>query len=167
MKKLIALVIAVLVICAVPAMAFAADSPSGEKVYNVTVQKADIDGTDKTQVTVDEGGNIVVKADATVGTFNSWKIYKLEGTGTSAKYVEAVAGTDYTVVTGTMKDASLTVKPLTDIVICANYDDKLTDPKTGDMSEEAPKTGANIALLVFVCTLSLAGAGVAAKKIAA
>lgn len=167
MKKLIALVIAVLVICAVPAMAFAADSPNAEKVYNVTVQKADIDGTDKTQTTVKENGNVVVKADTAVGTFNSWKIYKLEGTGASAKYVEAVAGTDYTVVTGTLKDASLTVKPLTDIVICANYNNKLTDPKTGDMSEEAPKTGASVALLAFVCTLSLAGAGVAAKKIAA
>lgn len=167
MKKLIALVIAVLVICAVPAMAFAANSPSGEKVINVSVQKADIDGSDKTQVTVKEGGSVSVKTDASVGTFNNWKIYKVTGTGTAAKYVEAVAGTDYTVVTGTLKDAALTVKPLTDIVICANYNNKLTDPKTGDMSEEAPKTGASVALLAFVCTLSLAGAGVAAKKIAA
>lgn len=185
MKKLLALVLAVLVVCAVPAMAFAADSPGGKKIYNVTVQKASIDGTDKTQTTVDDGGNITVKVDASVGTFNNWKIYKVSTTTADAgvaaeaavltvgdltaatKYVEAVEGTDYTIVSGSLKSTTVTVKPLTDIVICANYNNMLTDPQTGSMNEKAPQTGVNVALLVFVCALSLAGVGVAVKKVVA
>ncbi len=177
MKKIIALILAAMIVCALPAMAFAADSPSGAKTFSITVQKADVEGTDKTQITVNEGGTVTAKVDKEVGTFNNWKIYKVVDSGASqltvgelsaaAKYVEAVANTDYVLVTGTLKDTTITVKPLTDIVICANYNNKITDPMTGNMTQNAPQTGSNVALLVFIGAVALAGVAVVTKKVVA
>lgn len=178
MKKFIALALAALIVCALPVMALAADSPAAEETIKVTIQKATADGASNKTVEVVRGqGTITVVADPTQGTFREWTIFKVETTNAQSgaigtltaetKYSVAKEGTDYTIVDGTLKTSPLTVKPLTDIVICGNYDSKITDPQTGEAKENAPKTGANTVAMVVIAVLALAGAGVATKKVLA
>ena len=170
MKKILALLLAALIVCALPVVAMAAKNPSSEKVFQVTVQKGAVDGqtADKSQVTVAENGAITMKAVESAGKFNSWKVYKaVDATAAAAanvKYVEATANVDYVIVSGSLTESTITIKPLTDIVVCGNYDGKITDPQTGNASSVSDKTGYNFALLAVVCVLAVAGAGVAAKK---
>ena len=191
MKKIIALALAALIVCALPVMALAVDSPAAQEVVKIVVQKGKNDVSENQTVEVVRGtGTITVTADPTQGTFREWMIYKVEddaATGAAigeltaaAKYTKAVEGTDYEIVSGTLTTSPLTVKPLTDIVITGNYnktvtttDGKtqevkmITDPQTGEAKETSPKTGANTAILVVIAVLALAGAGVATKKVLA
>ena len=178
MKKFIALALAALIVCALPVMALAVDSPAATEMTKIVVQKATIQGVENTTVEVARGtGTITVVADPTQGIFREWMVYKVEddaatgaaiGDVTAAtKYTKAVQGTDYEIVSGTLTTSPLTVRPLTDIVITGNYDKKITDPQTGEMKETAPKTGANAVVFAVVAVLALAGAGIATKKVLA
>ncbi len=170
MKKLVALLLAALIVCALPVVAFAANSPAAGKVFQVTVQKGAADGvtSDKNTVTVEQNGNISLKAVESAGKFNSWKVYKAVNASSAAaasvKYVEATVNVDYEIVSGSLTSTAVTIKPLTDIVVCGNYDGKITDPQTGAANSVSDQTGYHVALLALVCVLAVAGAGVAVKK---
>ena len=175
MKKLIALALAALIVCALPVMAMAEPTPSPEapNLVHINIRKGTIQGSTNNAATTDGQGNITVVADPTLGKFNNWTIFKVVdgqaqqaaiGTTAETKYVAAVEGVDYVIVSGTLTTTTLTVRPLTDLVICGNYDGKITDPKTGESGSTAPKTGANTAVLIVVAALALAGAGYATKK---
>ena len=176
MKRLIALALAALIVCSLTVTAFAAGSPVAPKVINTTIQKGTINGATNNAATTDGNGTITVVADPTLGTFNNWTVFKVvDGTQQAAigdtaeiKYVTAVEGTDYVIVAGSLTSSTMTVRPLTDLVICGNYNGKVTDPKTGeDSGSTAPKTGADVAILLAVAALALAGAGFATKKVLA
>lgn len=176
MKKFIALALAALIVCALPVMALAVDSPAAQEMVKVVIQKATADGGNQTVEIVRGTGTITVTADPTQGTFREWMIYKVEddaATGAAigdvtaaAKYTKAVQGTDYEIVSGTLTTSPLTVRPLTDIVITGNYDKKITDPQTGEMKDTAPQTGYTV-LFAVIAVLALAGAGFATKKVLA
>ena len=191
MKKFIALALVALIVCALPVMALAADSPAAEEMVKVVIQKGTTDSQKQTNDVVRGRGTITVTADPTQGTFREWIIYKVTddaATGAAiadvtaaTKYTKAVEGTDYEVVSGTLTTSPLTVRPLTDIVITGNYNKTvtntttgktevvkmITDPQTGAVTETSPKTGVNTAILVVIAVLALAGAGVATKKVLA
>lgn len=154
MKKLIAVMISLVLVLSFSVVAFAADSPSGTVVRTVTViNGANAKGAPQS---IPVGQSVTVTADSSKGTFNSWKVYKADGSA-------AVAGTDYTVSAGSLTATSLTITPLTDLIICGNYNGTITDPITGAASK-APQTGDFTVVYFGIAALAALAFGVTAKK---
>lgn len=189
MKKIIALVLSIVMICCFSVTAFAAESPSATEKVTVTVRKADLsDPTGKvdTEYTFDAGTTITVKADSKYGTFNSWSVYKEEtATGVSTtpkseivtlsvvkalaatKTVDAVQGTDYEIVKGSLTSSEMTIKVNTSVIVCGNYDNVKTDPNvaSGDGSSSSPQTGDMTVLYAVIVMLAVAAFGFGVKKV--
>lgn len=189
MKKIIALILCVVFVCALSVGVSAEKSPVADKVYAVTTivpeEKADItDNVKPATVKVNDGGTITVTAPATVKNddgetkFVGFKLYKkAAATGTAAAnegkvvalangLVEAVKGTDYDIVKGSLTDASVEIKPYTDIVVVANYKDVVIDPTTGvvTVQPESPATGSATAICFAIVGLAAAAVTFGAKK---
>lgn len=186
MKKIIALILSIVMVCCFSLTAFAADSPSASEKVTITVRKADVvDPTGKvdTEYTFDAGTTITVKANSKYGTFNSWSVYKSQasvGTTTgmvtlsvvknlaATKMVDAVAGTDYEIVKGSLTSEEMTIKLNTAVIICGNYDNVKTDPSASsnaDKSDSAPQTGDMTVAYVVVVMLAVAAFGFGVKKV--
>ena len=131
------------------------------------------------------GDKITVEANDKYGKFDSWSIYVISDvadlsangaaiTGTAKilnlaatqKAAAAKSGTDYKVVDGSLTSESLTVEILKDekIVICGNYDGKITDPLSGEATVDSGKKDSNspgtndISVMYAVFALLAAGA---------
>lgn len=185
MKKIIALVLSIVLICSLSVTAFAAQSPSATEKVTFTVRKADVvdpAGKVDTEYTLDAGTVITVKANSKYGTFNSWSIYKeaadTPATGmvtlsavktlATAKYVEAAAGTDYEIVKGSLTSSELTIKVNSALVVCGNYDNVKTDPSAlsnADGSANAPATSDMTAIYAVVIMLAVAAFAFGVKKV--
>ena len=192
MKKIIALILSIVMICCFSVTAFAAESPTASEKVTVTVRKADIvdpAGKVDTEYTFDAGTTITVKANSKYGTFNSWSVYKEEATveGVSApvnsgivtlsavkalaattKMVEAKAGTDYEIVKGSLTSSEMTIKLNTAVIVCGNYDNVKTDPaasSSADDSESAPQTGDMTAVYAVVVMLAVVAFTFGVKKV--
>lgn len=159
MKKIIALLIAVVMVFTLSVTAFAASSPSKDKVYKVII----VDG--KAGViaspTVDAGDAVELESSSKNGTFNNWTVYKADGK------TLAVLGVDYTIAGGTLNDEKAEIIPLADIIICANYNNVKTDPSVaikGDSSDKGPQTGDVAAMVLVLVMAVVAGFGLVAKK---
>ena len=189
MKKIIALVLCVVFVCALSVGVSAQDSPVADKVYAVTTivpeEKADItDNVKPAIVKVNDGGTITLTAPAAVKSddaetkFVGFKIYKkAAATGTAAAnegevialangLVEAVKGTDYDIVKGSLTDANVEIKPYTDLVVVATYKDVAIDPTTGvvTVQPESPATGSATAICFAIVGLAAAAVTFGAKK---
>lgn len=189
MKKIIALVLCVVFVCALSVGVSAEQSPVADKVFAVTTivpeEKADItDNVKPAIVKVNDGGTITLTAPATVknddaeAKFVGFKVYKkAAATGTAAAnegkvialangLVEAVKGTDYDIVKGSLTDASVEIKPYTDLVVVANYEDVVIDPTTGAVTvqPESPATGSATAICFAIVGLAAAAVTFGAKK---
>jgi 3-polyprenyl-4-hydroxybenzoate decarboxylase len=141
--------------------------------------------TDDAFVDVPVGSTLTIKADTkTYGTFNSWSIYTVEdATGTTAsggasvlnlavtqKTAKAVAGTDYSIVSGSLKSKTAKVKILSGkkFAICGNYGGKITDPLSassvaGTKTDKSAKTN-DLNVMYAVMVLLAAGAVVFGAK---
>lgn len=189
MKKIIALVLCVVFVCALSVGVSAQDSPVADKVYAVTTivpeEKADItDNVKPAIVKVNDGGTITLTAPAAVKSddaetkFVGFKIYKkAAATGTAAAnegevialangLVEAVKGTDYDIVKGSLTDANVEIKPYTDLVVVATYKDVAIDPTTGvvTVQPESPATGSATAICFAIVGLAAAAVTFGAKR---
>ncbi len=185
MKKIIALVLSIVMILCLSVTAFAAESPSATEKVTVTIRKAtavDPVGKVDTEYTLDAGATLTVKADSKYGTFNSWSVYKEDATTATTgmvtlsavknlaavKTVEAVEGTDYEIVKGSLTSTELTIKLNTAVIVCANYNNVKTDPNASsnaDGSDSAPSTGdMTVAYAMFV-VLAVAAFGFGVKKV--
>lgn len=193
MKKIIALILSVVMICCFSVTAFAADSPTATEKVTVTVRKAEVvDPTGKVDVeyTLDKGTLVTVKADETTyGTFKNWSIYTVSASveGVSApvnsgvitlsavknlaattKTATAVAGTDYEIVSGSLTAKEMTVKVNATVIICGNYGDVVTDPlsaSNADGSASAPATSDMTAVYAVIVMLAVAAFGFGVKKV--
>lgn len=192
MKKIIALILTVAMVCCFSVTAFAAESPSATEKVTVTVRKADVvdpAGKVDTEYTFDAGTTITVKANSKYGTFNSWSVYKVEASvdGVSAPVssgvvtlsavknlaattttVDAVAGTDYEIIKGSLTTSEMTIKLNTAVIVCGNYDNVKTDPNVvsgGDASDSAPQTSDMTAIYAIVVMLAAAAFGFGVKKV--
>lgn len=191
MKKIIALVLSIVLICCFSVTAFAAESPEATEKVTVTVRKADVtDGDVDVKYTFDKGAIVTVKANSKYGEFNSWSIYKVEASveGTASagvnsgivtlsavknlvaktETVAAVEGIDYEIVKGSLTATELTVKANSAIIICGNYDDVVTDPlksSTVDDSDSAPETGDMTVVYIAVVMLAVVAFGFGVKKV--
>lgn len=110
-------------------------------------------------------------ADPGKGTFNSWSIYVVTYTPDGKKvYNAAVAGKHYKIVVNgqplseaemnakledLLASGRITIIPLADLVICGNYNGKITSPKTFDYTP----------YFVMLAILSLAGVAFCGKKV--
>lgn len=169
MKKVIALLISIAMICCFSVTAFAAESPVASEKITVTLRKASSEGTvSKNDVayTVDKGYEITVKANSEFGKFNSWSVYKVDADN---KTSDAVSGTDYEIVKGSLTSDEMTVKVNSSAVICGNYDNVKTDPlsnSNSDNSASAPQTGDTMtAVYALVIMLSALVFGFSVKKV--
>ena len=184
MKKLIALVLSIVMICCLSVTAFAAESPEATEKVTVTIRKADVvdpAGKVDTEYTYDVGTTITLKADAKYGTFTSWSIYKEAATtpatgmvtlsvakAANAKYVEAVAGTDYEIVKGSLTTSEITIKLNAEVIVCGNYNNVITDPSAAsnaDDSANAPATGDMTIVYAAVIMLACAAFAFGVKKV--
>ena len=184
MKKIVALVLSVVMICCLSVTTFAAESPSATEKVTVTVRKADLfDPTGKidTEYTLDAGTTITVKANTKYGTFNNWSVYKKTAnaptTGmvtlsvvknlAASKTVDAVVGTDYEIIKGSLTTSEMTIKLYTSLIVCGNYDNVKTDPNSSsnaDGSASAPATGDMAVVYATLVALAVVTFGFGVKK---
>ena len=159
MKKVFAVVLAVILVMSLSVTAFAAvQSPQGVSVYKVYV----INGSGaKTQITeVAVGESITLTADPEMGKFDKWMIYKMDGS-------LAVEGEDYTIVSGSLTTETITIIPLANIIITGNYNGKITKFDVTNDEPVSPQTGdTSVVMLGAMMVLALAGAVVAKKQLA-
>ena len=155
MKKVLAIILCFVLSFALCISVAAEKSPVAKEKIQVMVRKASgtITNADGSKIekkpdifyAVEDGHAIEVTADENkYGKFDSWSVYKVVTEGGKTKYVAAVAGTDYTLVSGSLKDKTLKIEALVDLVLCANYDGKITDPaldsSAASKDPESPQT---------------------------
>lgn len=169
MKKLIALILSMVMVCCFCVTAFAAESPTASEKITITVVKGDLVqpvGKPDVEYTVDKGGNVIVKQNDKYGKFNDWTVYKVPTDG--GKPVVAVAGVDYEIIKGGLKESELTIKAKTTLIVCGNYNGVVTDPlskSNADNSANAPQTGDMTAVYVMFAMLAVAAFGFGVKKV--
>lgn len=156
MKKILAIMLCVIAIFSLSVTAFAVESPTGKPVHSVTVvTKPGVSGS---STTVKKGEIIKVSADPTAGKFDSWTVYKKDGS-------KAVEGVDYKYVEGGSKITPATLEIYADLIVCANYDGKITDPiTTQQKDDQSPQTGDFATMAMIVALFACAAVCFAAKK---
>lgn len=165
MKKIIAIALCLLTVCALSVSAFADNvvSPTAETTFHITLQAGvPVDGISSvgTENIVIEGNHVTVTPDSAKGEFNSWTIYRADDKSVAKE------GVDYVVVKGSLNEKEITIEPQTDLIICGNYDGKITDPATGNPKQDtSPKTGESIVLASAVAMLAAAAVVFGSKKI--
>ncbi len=190
MKKIIALILCVVSVFVLSVAVCAEASPVADKVYVVTTvipeeTTAEVGETIKpATVKVNDGGTITVTAPAEIkkeekkAEFTGFKVYKkavATGTANEAEgkvialangLVEAVKGVDYDIVKGSLTDATVEIKPYTDVVVVATYKDVVIDPTTGNVTvqPESPATGSATAICFVIVALAAAAVTFGAKK---
>ena len=169
MKKLIALILSIIMVCSLCVTAFAAESPTASEKIAVTVVKGEIlkpDGKPDVKYTIDKGETVIVKQNEKYGDFDNWIVYKVPTDG--AKPEVAVAGVDYEIIKGSLNESELTIKAKTTLIICGNYGGVVTDPlsnSNADNSANAPQTGDMTAVYAIVVMLAVAMLGFSVKKV--
>lgn len=124
MKKLFAVLVCISILMGLSCMAFAATNspqPPAQK-FQVELRKGKgikvITGMDQFFNT--NGESVIVEADDSFGTFNSWSLYKTDGS--------KAAGTDYELVGCDLNSKRLEFKAKVDLIVCANYNGETTNP---------------------------------------
>ncbi len=186
MKKIIATILCLVCAFTVSVSVCAEESPKDPVKYEVTLFRGSPSGglskAGEAQI-ISNGETVTATSIASEGTFNSWTIYKVTtATGTSgenetgvislsasatplANISAATEGTDYVLVSGSLTSSTLTIKPLTSLIICANYNNQITDPVTGAAKKaDSPKTGSNTAMIFAIVMLGAAAVTFGAKK---
>lgn len=162
MKKIVAIILALVAVLTLSVSAMAANnSPVPTAKATVTIHSAVCaDGIlqEGKGVAVDIGSTVNIKKDDSEGKFDSWTIYKPDGS-------VAVEGTDYVIVSGSLKDPAISVTVFTDLIICGNYNGKITDPITGDKKDPvAPPTFDAAAIALVALMFASAAVAFTAKK---
>lgn len=156
MKKVWAMLLAVVMVFGLSVTAFAAESPVADVYYKVVLINGA--GAKSDPQNIKKGVDFTATADSAKGTFNSWSIYKADGT-------VAKDGTDYTVTSGSLTATTIVIKPLNAVIVCGNYDGKTTNPLTGEVNtSDSPKTGDFAVLYLSLIMLAAVGCGFVAKK---
>ena len=162
MKKIVAIILALVAVLTLSVSAMAANnSPVPTTKATVTIHSAICaDGIleEGKGVTVEIGSTVNIKKDDAEGKFDSWSIYKKDGS-------VAVEGTDYVIVSGSLKNPTISLDVMADLVICGNYNGKITDPSTGKPKDPvAPPTLDATAIVLVALMFGSAAVAFTAKK---
>lgn len=174
MKKLLALTLAIVLVLGLSLTAVAATpSPTAtEKMKVVVVLHKD--ATPKAHTVTFNAGTVntqslIFTAEAKVNNeeFTSWLIYKIDGK------TPAVENKDYKLVAeagdNALKNTTLTIVPLQDIIVTANYGTTVTPTKgaVALFNDKAPAWGdTTVMCLALVMAVALAGVCVSKKQLA-
>lgn len=156
MKKIIALIITVLLISAVSVCAFATEdvvSPTDAPIFNIDLISYDSGVAENIPVDpVQEGDTITLTAPESDGEFVGWTIVG-----------------DYELVAGTLEDEVITIRPLSDLQIVANYSHGTTPGGDIDDGDNSPQTGDDMLFIVIAALFVFGGIGCvfAGKKLLA
>ena len=120
MRKIISFLAIIFVIGTVTVSADSSiPSPTGTVVYNVTFYNGDYNAL---PYSIEDGDTFVGRIDMTKGSWDKWTFFKTDGT-------DARLGTDYEMINCTNLSSTVTIKPHTDLIICANYDEEIVPVK--------------------------------------
>lgn len=147
MKKLVAILVAFVLATSFSVVSLAAQSPTGETKYTVTVS-SNVGGSNKANYKMvrNSNGTVTLTAVNTTAAFLKW---------------EVVSG-NYELVSGSLTSKKIVVRPLSDLKIKLHYKSEKADKpvvKPTDPSNKSPKTGNNIPV-VAVGILAVAALGV-------
>ena len=161
MKRMISVVLALVMIFALAAVVTAKSSPVAKDFYDISVSYNPADGSlgtasgDKDKVNIsdpDDNGNVtltaVKKGD---GSFEKWVI---DG--------------DYDIISGSLTDSVIVIKPKTDIKATAKFAGATPDQKPTEKpndSKTSPKTGDPLWIILGLAVLALGAGAIAVKKI--
>lgn len=164
MKRMISVALALVMIFALAATVAAKDSPVGKDYYAIDVGYSPADGSlgtasgDKSNVKIDavgEDGTVKLTAVLKDGSeFLGWDI--------SGKYE---------IVSGTLKDSVIVVKPLSDIKAVAKFsseaspDSSSSKSGSGNDDKTSPKTADPLWIVLGLAVLALGAGALAVKKI--
>lgn len=162
MKNLVSIVLTLVMIFALTATFAAAESPVAKDLYAISVKYDPADGSlgtagsDKNSVKVDsvgEDGEVKLTAvKQGKGEFVKWTI---EG--------------KYEIVSGSLTDSVIVIKPLSDIDATAIFTQPgaptPTKEANPDNSKTSPKTGDPLLLVLGLAALGIGAGAVAVKKI--
>lgn len=158
MKKVFAMILAVALVMSMSLAVSATVSPEGTSFHKVYV--IDGPGADADVNKVPVGDEITLTADPKKGDFDKWMFYTMDGS-------PAVEGEDYVIVEGKADSATITIVPLSNIIVTANYNGKITKVEIKNDEPFSPATGdTTVYALGAVMVLALAGAAVAKKQMA-
>ena len=133
MKKILTVVLCICVALTLTVSAMAVSSPENKVIVREGTATQE-DGTtipEDTFAAVSDDHSITVTANEKVyGKFNNWTIFVVKQTGSTGavEYTAAKEGVDYTIVSGSLTDGTLVIKPISQIAVCGNYASKTTDP---------------------------------------
>lgn len=166
LKKLVSIVLALVMIFALTATFAAADSPTPKDLYTIVV---DYDPADGSLGTAD-GDKKTVSVEA-VGEDGEVKLTAIQkGNG---EFVGWTIDGKYEVISGTMTDPVIVIKPLSDIQAHAKFvqpgatPDSPSKPANPDEGKSSPKTGDPLWIVLGLSILALGLGAVAVKKIKA
>ena len=169
MKRIASVALALIMVFALAATFAAKDSPVGKDFYDISVGYSPADGSlgtaasDKGSVKIsdpDENGNVTLTATAKGdGVFDKWTI---DG--------------DYDIVSGSLTDPVIVIKPKSDIKATAQFKAPGSTPDEssskgsgsqsgGNESQSSPKTGDPIWIVIGLSVLALGAGALAVKKI--
>ena len=148
MKKFLAVLLAVTMVFGLSMVTLAdTKSPVAEEFFDIKF--VDGIGSNFFSKVVKQGGVMELEADPEKGEFSGWSFYLQDGS-------VAKKNTDYKIVSGDEKQIDIEIKPYVDLIVCANYDGKMTDPLTGKEKKPTnPKTG-DFTYAYFVLMIGLA-----------
>ena len=171
MKKVLAIILCVLIALTLSVSVLAESSPENKVIIRKGVgTKQDGSGIPAdTFVEVAEDSSVTVTANEKVyGKFNKWSIYVIKNVGGTEQTVEAKEGVDYTIVSGSLKDGTIVIKPINQVVIAGNYNNTITDPLETSEKPGKPvsssKTGSDLSVMYIALVLLAASAVVFGAK---
>lgn len=164
MKKLVSIVLALVMIFALTATVAALDSPV-VKDYTIIVGYDPADGSLGTA----EGDKTTVKVEA-VGEDGEVKLTAVQrGDG---EFIRWDIDGEYEIVSGSLTDPVLVIKPLSDIKAIARFTqpggstpDSPAKPAKPDTGTSSPKTGDPLWFVLGMAVLALGAGALAVKKI--
>lgn len=166
MKKLVSVVLALVMIFALTATVAAEISPTPKEHYNIVVEYDPSDGSLGTA----DSDKKTVEVDA-VGEDGEVKLTAVEkGNGEFVKWT--IEG-DYEIISGSLTDPVLVIKPKSDIHAIAYFTqpgstpDSPSKPSNPDEGTSSPKTGDPLWIVLGLSILALGLGAVAVKKIKA
>ena len=164
MKKLVSVVLALVMIFALTATVAAEVSPVGKDYYSIVVGYDPADGSLGTA----GGDKSNVKVDA-VGEDGEVQLTAVnKGNG---EFIEWVIDGEYEIISGSLTDPVIVIKPLSDINAVAKFTAPGTTPDSSskttnpDTSKSSPKTADPLWIVLGMAVLALGAGALAVKKI--